>query len=280
MFRRFLFSVLGASFLISCGDLPASLGTRPNEAAHGVGYVMGTLDEMMQKTIEAQGAGASAGAASSCASVLSTCVGGKIDLSYEDCLVGPLKLKGLAELQFFGGSNCSLLNAVRRQAAYSFTGRNSSRFEVSVFNAAEDGQTLTRSSSSLFFYSIKNLRRKVLDSSNKVILDLTFSVEQSNPLIVTGLAQNSGLGRKGRRLSGGPLKIKSQLDTSLEIVLNANALDWGENCTCPVSGSWSGSYADSERNENFSIEIKSCGVAELRLGGEQSSFALERCLSL
>lgn len=144
----------------------------------------------------------------------------------------------------------------------------------SVFSVSGSGQTLTRTSDSTFNLTNSGLRRTFTNAKGNLILDVSTSISNSNPITVTSSHTAGATIRDGRTLSGGSLVVTDNI-SQLTCTLSPQSIAWSANCSCPTSGSLTGSCTDST---DYAMTFSStCGSVSLTKGTVTSTITLDKC---
>jgi hypothetical protein len=199
-----------------------------------------------------------------------------LEKRFNNCSLGLATFNGSVSLTWGGsGSGCSLGiptgagATITRVPEFSVTGLRGATLKVFKESPANIGQRLTYVSgigpSARFTVSSDGIRRVFSLPDESRLLDYTSSTPE--PLGLTGS------GRTGRRLSGGILRVKNNLE-DLSCDFTPTNVTWSLNCSCPVSGSWQATCSDGSSS---SIEITGCGSAEFTFGSETQTISFDRC---
>lgn len=195
----------------------------------------------------------------------SACSGGVRTRTFSNCTFGRTTLQGSVTLTF-SSQACSMLAAgssITRTADFTVTSRSGS-YTVS---SPDGGQRVTRTAGG-FSYSVGGLRRVLQGSAGRTLVDV--STRTTADITVTG---NS---RSDRVMNGGTLEITHNL-ANYTTALSPNNVRWNASCTCPVSGTLSGTVTGSNAARNFSVEFTGCGTATVTVDGETEEVELDRC---
>jgi hypothetical protein len=196
--------------------------------------------------------------------------------NFNNCSLGLATFSGSVSLTWGGsGSGCSLGippsagATITRVPEFSVTGLRGATLEVSKESPANIGQRLTYVSglgaSAQFNVSSDGIRRVFTLPDGSRLLDFTSSTPE--PLGLTGS------GRTGRRLSGGVLRVRNNLE-DFSCDFTPTNVTWSLNCSCPISGSWQATCSDGTSS---SINITGCGSAEFTFGTETQTISFDRC---
>ena len=210
--------------------------------------------------------------AASCSYTFS-CASNTRSRSFDSCQMGRLTFNGSISVAFSGtGASSCLLSGDGASAArspnYTATGLRGATLQVQKTGSV--GQKIARVSQGNFTFSNDGIRRTFTAANGSVLVD--FSTETTADISVVGSS------RSNRTLNGGTLRVTNHL-TDVTCDMTPSNLKWASSaCTCPNSGSWSGSCSDGKV---FTLEMgSSCGEASLTLGDETQDISLDSCIGI
>lgn len=138
-----------------------------------------------------------------------------------------------------------------------------------VVSPVSTGQTLTRTASSTFSFNNTGIRRVYTagSSSTTTVADLTTAT--TAPISVSGTT------RTGRVVNGGSLQVTDNI-TNEVCTVSPNNVTWTtSSCSCPTSGTWSGSC--STGNAISVVFTSTCGRVDVMYGAASKTAVVERC---
>ena len=164
-------------------------------------------------------------------------------------------------------STCQLAatgNYVLRDPNYTVTTQSGA--QLAVTKSSTFGQLVTRISPHIFQIHNDGINRK-LTFSGATIIDITTTIDEDDPLLVSGTA------RTGRVLYDGTINIADNLSAKT-CTLQPSNVTWSAGCKCATSGSWAGSCSTGT---TANLSITGCGTAEMTMNGTTESITFDRC---
>lgn len=270
-----LFLVMGLS---SCSDseddVTALTGASSDLMVQQVGESMVSLDEASGNTsgtivrssfIEASCNGVSFGACGAIASATAV-------KNFAGCTIvgGLVSLSGTVTLTYMGsGANTCTIpgigDSVSRVPAFTaaLAGNNGS-FTASALST---GQTLTRTGSGTFTFSNRGIRHVYAASGGAAVADITTTTTADITI--------SGTTRTDRVVDGGALQVTNNITNEVCTVSPNNVVWTSGNCSCPTSGTWTGSCSTGKA---LSLAFTStCGTVNTTYGTASKTLTIDRC---
>jgi hypothetical protein len=210
--------------------------------------------------------------AASCLPVgFSACSAGVRTETFSNCTVGAATLDGEVTLTFSRTAACVVLttgDSVNRTADFTLTGPYGGTLTVT---SPGGGQTLTRTDTG-FQYAVAGMERVLVGPGGHTLFDI--STDTSSPLVITGSSRTDLV------IASGALQVQHHL-AGYTVTLQPNNLTWASNCNCAVSGSLTGTVSGGKLDgKSATVQITSCGHAEVTVDGDSESVTLDRCVAL
>lgn len=197
------------------------------------------------------------------------CSNDRIIRNFNNCTIGSATVSGTVTLSYydadgFNDNTCSLNTSetIARNPNFTVTGLRGA--ELAVTKVGTFGQTILRSTASLYQLYNDGINRK-LTYNGTTLLDVTTTI--TGPIFVSGTA------RASRTMNSGSINISDNIKGKTCTLVPSN-VTWDGSCNCAVSGSWSGSCSTGTA---ATVTITSCGAADIVIDGQTKSITFDRC---
>ena len=274
--------ILGLTPMGACGPAEEEVPDAPeHDIANAVGETMASVDEILSTQVtdllrsQARACYETGNPFGTCVALASA--GSSRTRNYEGCSVYQGAFSGSVSL-VFSSTDCSL-DSTGKSASWipqlTIDGRNGDRSLTVSVDGGESGMVLTRGTSDgLYNLRVDGVRRQATRAGS-VVLNHRF--DSTTSLTVSGLSRSS------RTMSSGVLTVTDALNGDF-YELRPVGLTWAANCTCAVSGDWTGTRTTSTSEESsILIELTGCGSALVtEISGfsfSESEVQLDRCIS-
>lgn len=164
---------------------------------------------------------------------------------------------------------------ITRNPNFTITGRRGATLTVS--KTGTNGQKIEYVSAGNFYLTNDGIKR-VFSLGGSSLFDYTTTIANTSQ----GRVNITGTSRTSRILSGGQVVVTNNL-TSEVCTYSPTAVTWPSDgsCTCPTSGSWSGSClaSGSSTPSTSTLTLTGCGTATYAKDSETQSLTFDRCSS-
>jgi len=212
----------------------------------------------------------SAYAAACGSAAFSSCAAGVRTRAFDQCTIGASTLEGAVTLTFSSAATCGFAadgDAVTRTADFTLTGPYGGTLDVT---SPGGGQTLTRTADG-FSFAVAGMERVLTSAAGRKLFDV--STRTTSPFVITGSS------RADLVVKSGALEVTHNL-AGYVVLLTASNLTWKSTCNCAVSGKLTGKVTSGGgklAGKSATVQITSCGHADVTIDGDTESVTLDRC---